>query len=500
MNLEEARIKFADIQRKICAINHATALIYYDGETTAPPDTTENRTHALGVLNEDMFKLRAGDETVELLEYLDERKFDLTVRERRTVEFMLKEIKKKKLIPLDEYVEYENLLIEAQYVWREAVEESNFKKIRPFMERIFDVSRAFAGYCSPDMDPYEYCLDTYEEGLTIETCDTLFESIRNEIVPLLQAIKEKPQVDDSCVKGDFPVEAQEALAFYLMELVGLNMNRVGLGTAEHPFTTYLGSHFDSRIATRYSKTDYTSSMYTVLHSAGHVHYDMGQDDSLAYTVLDGGASMGLLESQARFYENVIGRSRTFIEYIFPEMVELFPEALEGKFSEELYRAVNKVEPTLIRIDSDELTSNLHYMIRYEIEKAVIHGDLAVKDMPEVWNAKYKEYLGLDVPDDANGILQDIHWPFGAIGYFPVYVVGAAYGALITEKMREDISVEDCLRNGEYDLINLWNRQHIWKHGGLYKPKDILEKQVGVTFSADAYIKYLKDKYKEIYRL
>lgn len=500
MNLDEARIKFADIQKKLSAINHATALIYYDGETAAPSGTADNRTHAMTILNEDIYKLSAGEETVTLLEYLDERKFDLSVRERRTVEHMLKEINRERRIPLDEFVRYQNLLVESQDAWHRAVEADDFEILRPSLEEIFQSKRDFAEYCASGTDPYEYCLEGYEEGLDIATCDELFEAIRKEVTPLLQAILEKPQVDDSIIKGDFPFEPQESLAVYLMELVGLDMNRVGLAAAEHPFTTYLGSHFDSRIATRYSRKDFTSSMYTILHFAGHVHYDMGQDDNLAYTVLDGGTSMGLLESQARFYENVIGRSRSFIEFIFEDLEELFPETFEGRTPDELYRAVNRVEPTLNRIDADEITFNLHNMIRYDLEKAVIHNDLKVRELPEAWKAKYKEYMGLDVPNHAEGILQDIHWPFGAIGYFPVYVLGAAYGALITERMNEEISIEDCIQTGEYGLINLWNRQYIWKHGGMYNSKTIMEKYVGVNFSAEPYIRYLKNKFTEIYNL
>lgn len=500
MDLENARVAFDALQKKICAFNHATALIYFDGETSAPPDTIDNRTQTLQILNEEIFKLRTGDETMELLGFLDENRNLLSVRERRAVDFMLRDSKKKSSIPAKEYVQYENLLAEAQDAWHRAREEGNFEILSPYLEDVFDTVRRFAAYCGYEDNPYDCCLDNYEEGLDTKTCEELFDAVRSELTPLLHAITEKPQIDDSCIKGDFSAEDQENLAIYLMELIGLNLSRVGLATSEHPFTTFLGSHFDERIATRYSRKDFTTSLYTVLFEGGHVLYDMGQADNLAYTVLDGGVSMGLLESQGRFYENFVGRSRNFINYIFPEIVDLFPETLSNYTSEDLYRAVNKVEPGLIRIDADELTFNIHVMIRYELERAILNRELEVKDLPEAWNKKYKDYLGIDVTDNVNGVLQDIHWPFGAIGYFPAYVLGNAYVAQITNKMREDIDLEECIDEGNFKLINLWNKEHIWKHGGLYKAKEIMEKYVGVEFSPDAYISYIKDKYTDIYNL
>lgn len=500
MKLEQARLDFDNLQRKISAFNHATALIYYDGETTAPSDTAANRTHSLQILNEEIFKLKTGEETEELLNYLNERRDDLTVRERRAVDFMLKDFNRKKPIPPKEYVNYENLLTLAQDAWHTATEEDDFSILAPHLKKVFDKQREFAKVCRPEMDPYKYWLELYEEGVDVETCDKLFADIRNELTPLLHQIMEKPQVDDSSIKGNFSVEKQEGLALYLLDLIGLNMKRVGLATSEHPFTTYLGSHYDERIATRYSKKDFTFSMYTVLHEGGHVLYDMGQADNLAYTVLDGTQSMSLLESQGRFYENIVGRSLPFIEYIYPELEELFPETISRHTPEEIYRAVNKVEPGLIRMDADELTLNLHIIVRYELEKAMIAGTLDVKDLPEAWAAKYKDYLGLDVPNYVNGVLQDIHWPFGATGDFPSYALGNVMGSQMTEKMNEEINLEECIKEGNYALINLWNKEKVWKHGGLYNAREIMEKQVGVKLSSEPYIRYLRKKYSEIYNL
>lgn len=500
MNLEKARIDFDELQKKLAAFGHATALIYYDGETSAPADTVENRNNSLKILNEEIFRLKTCDETMELLGYLDEMKEWLTVRERRCVDYMLKDSKRTGKIPATEYVQYEALRTEAQNAWQEAREADDFEILRPYLARLFDSLRNFAEYSVPDENPYEYWLHDHEESLDIETCDELFNAIRDNVVPLLKRIESKEQVSDACLKGNFSVEAQEGLAMHIMDIMGVNLERVGLASAEHPFVTYLGSHFDGRIATRYSRKDYSSSMYTVMHQAGQVLYETGKADNLAYTVLDSGTPLSLLESQGCFYENIIGRNKSFIEYIYPELKSLFPEPLDHYSADDVYRAVNKVVPSLIRIDSDELTKNIHVMIRYELEKQIMERKLDVKDLADAWREKYRDYLAIEVSSDKDGVLQDIHWPYGAIGYYPVYVLGSAFAAQIAEKMSEDVDIETCIEEGDWDPITKWNKEHIWQHGGLYSSREVMEKFVGVEFSVKPYINYLTKKYTEIYQL
>lgn len=496
--LENAKKELAELQRRLCAYEHAIGLIQYDGVTTAPPETADNRAVSLSVLAGEHYTISTSKETEELLEFLDSEKENLDEKEKRTVYLMLKDIREMKKIPMQEYVEYEELLVKADDVWHRAKKASDFEMFRPYLEKIFETTRRFALYVEPEKDPYDRCLDIYEEGLTKKTLDEFFSKLRAGIVPLLKRISEKPQVDDSIRFGCFPAEKQEELSYYLMKLIGLDLNRVGLSTTEHPFTTSLGSHLDERITTHYHADDFVSSMYSVIHEGGHALYDTGSADDLAYTVLDGGTSMSIHESQSRFYENIIGRSREFCNLIFPELCRIFPEQMKGRTAEELYRAVNKAEPSLIRTEADELTYSLHVMVRYELEKRVIAGELEVKDLPKEWNRLYKEYLGVDVPDDKHGILQDSHWAGGLIGYFPSYALGNAYGAQFLTKMRESVDFEKCIAEGDFEAINAWNRENIWKHGCLYTPAQILERVLKGEFSADYYIEYLTEKYKDIY--
>lgn len=500
MTLQEARERLTALQTKLAAYEHALSVLYYDGATVAPKGTTANRAQTMGILSQEVYELSTGRETVALLEFLDENKAELDQKERRMVELLLKDVRRMQKIPMEEYVAFERLTTESYDVWHTAKEKSDFALIEPYYEKIFAMNKRFAEYCAPEKDPYDYLLDRYEEGLTTERCDAFFATLREHIVPLLQKVQSRPQLDNSLLHGSFPEAAQDKLSRRLMATMGLDLDHVGLGTTEHPFTTSLGSHLDERITTHYVEDDFSSSLFSVIHEGGHALYDTGSDDSLAYTVLDGGVSMGVHESQSRFYENILARSRAFCDYLFPVLAEIFPEQMTGHSADELYHAVNRAEPSLIRTEADELTYALHVMIRYELEKRVIAGELKVHDLPGEWNRLYKEYLGVDVPDDRHGVLQDSHWAGGSVGYFPSYALGSAYGAQLLRKMKESVDVDGCLRRGEFRPINDWLREHIWQFGCLYRPGELFERAVKESFDPAVFAVYLEEKYTGLYDL
>lgn len=500
MTVNEAREALKALQAKLSAYNHATALIYFDGATTAPKGTAANRGQTLAVLSEEQYRLTTCPETVELLEFLDAHREELPADEQRIVFLGLKSIRDMQKIPMAEFVAYQQLLVEADDVWHTAKETNDFALFEPLLTRIFDTQRRFAGYCAPEKLPYNYCLDQYEDGLTMEICDKFFATLRERLVPLIHRIGEAQQVDDSCLFGQFDDAAQEAFSHRLMQVMGIDEAHCGLGTTEHPFTISLGSHHDVRITTHYDPENVASSMYSVIHEGGHALYDMHTADEFAYTLLDGGVSMGIHESQSRFYENLLGRSRAYVEYIFPIMRECFPAQFENVTAEDVYRAVNRVTPSLIRTEADEVTYCLHVMVRYELEKRIMAGELAVHDLPAEWNRLYKEYLGVDVPDDTHGVLQDSHWSGGNVGYFPSYALGSAYGAQLLRKMRETVDVDDCLKRGDFAPINAWNRENIWQYGCLKKPNDLLRDVLGEEFDPTVFADYLEEKYTALYNL
>lgn len=500
MTINEAIEKLYAWQSKMSAYDHAMSLIYYDGATTAPKGTAANRGHALSILSEETYKLSTGEDTLAMLNFLDEHRAELSDKDARIVYLALKDIKEMQKIPMDEYIAFQELMVEADDVWHRAKENSDFESFCPVLEKIFDTTKRFAEYCAPDMLPYNYCLNKYEEGLTMEKCDEFFSALRSKIVPLIKKISAAKQVSDDCIKGDFDELSQEKFSYELMKTIGIDLDHCGLGTTEHPFTTSIGSHHDVRITTNYDRTNLSYSMFSVIHEGGHALYDMHSDDDYAYTLLDGGVSMGIHESQSRFYENLLGRSRAFVNYIFPKMQECFPNQLKGYTEDDVYRAINLVTPSLIRTEADEVTYCLHVMIRYELEKRVIGGTLEVKDLPAEWNKLYKEYLGVDVPDDRRGVLQDSHWSGGGIGYFPSYALGSAYGAHLLHKMRESVDVDRCLAEGNFAPINEWNREHIWRHGCFKDPGVLLREALGEEFDPTYYTDYLEKKYSQIYNL
>lgn len=487
-------------QEKLYAYSHALSIISYDGATTAPKGTADNRGRSMSVLSEEMYKLNTSKRTVNMLIELDKRKDELTPEQARMVELLLKDIREMEKIPMDEYVAYESLLTKADDVWHTAKEQSDFAMFEPYLEQIVETQLRFAGYCAPGQDPYDYYLNKYEDGLNKEKCDAFFAALRARIVPLLKKIEEKGQVDDSFLFGTAPLDKQDALSKYLMDVMCIPTDHCGLSTTEHPFTTSLGSHQDVRITTHYYEDNFASSMYSVIHEGGHALYDMGSRDEFAFTVLDGGVSMGIHESQSRFYENILGRSRAFITFLTPKLKELFPELLGNCSADDIYRAVNKAQPSLIRVDADEVTYPLHIMVRYELEKKLMNRELKVHDLPAAWNEMVREYLGIDVPDDKHGVLQDSHWSGGLIGYFPSYALGSAYGAQFVRKMKETVDVDECLLKGDFAPINAWNKEHIWQYGCLLKPGQVLTGALKEEFDPNVYAEYLENKVKEIYRL
>ena len=500
MTVNEAREALKALQEKLIAYGHASSLFYVDGTTIAPKDSADHRAKTLAILGEESYKLSTSKETEDLLEFLDAHKEELSQEEARIVYLMLKDMRQTKKIPKDEYLEMQKVMVESGVVWHEAKDTNNWAMFEEILGKVFEYKVKIAKWIEPEKEPFDYWLGNCEEGLDVKTCDEFFATLRSHIVPLLKKISEKPEIDNSCILGHFPKWKQQQLSDYLMDVIGIDKNRCIIAETEHPYTATVSSHHDIRLTTHYHLDNLASNMFSVLHEGGHSLYDLGVKDEYAYTMLDDGAGMSIHEGQSRFYENYIGRNREFIKYIFPKVKEIFPEEMADVTAEDFYRAVNKVETGCIRIEADELTYCLHIMVRYELEKRMFAGEITVKDLPAEWNRLYKEYLGVDVPDDRHGVLQDSHWGGGLMGYFPSYALGSAYGAQVISKMKETIDVEKCIAEGNLAPINAWNTEKIWQYGSLYNSSEVLEKAIGGKFDPMYYVKYLEDKFTELYDL
>lgn len=500
MILSEAIQQLTLLQKKMHAFSHATSMIYFDSVTVAPEDTAEGRGQTLGILSSLSYELFANPETEKLLKFLNEHKDELTPQQYREVVILTRDYEEISKIPQEEYVAFQVMLNEAQNVWHKAKNENDFPAFAPYIEKVASTLRKFASYFNSKEKPYNVWLNQYERGLSMEKLDVFFEKLKEVIVPLLHRIQnEAEQIDDSFLKQEFPIEGQRLLSDYLMEVMSIDRKHCGIGETEHPFTINFNKN-DVRITTKYHLNDFTSSMYSVIHEGGHALYELHTGDELMYTCLGRGVSMGIHESQSRLFENIIGRSKSFIELIFPKLKELFPEQLKNVTAHQLYLAVNKCEASLIRIDADELTYCLHIMVRYEIEKMLIEGTVNIDELPEIWARLMKEYLGVDVPDDSHGVLQDSHWSGGSMGYFPSYAIGSAYSAQIMHRMRKDLNIEEIIASGNLKPIVDWLEEHIYKYGSLMDPTDLFEQACGEPFDPKYYTDYLTEKFKEIYGL
>lgn len=487
------------LEETVAAYSHVMGVIYLDAATAAPKGSYEGRGKTMGIMSQIIYDLIANPENENLLSYLEANLNELSPLDRRKIEVLRKEFDQINKIPADEYVAYEILLNEAQAVWEQAKNNDDFAAFAPYLEKIVAFNRKKAAYYHPEMKPYDALLNEYEEGLTMETLDAFFAQLRAAIVPLVAKIGKAEPVDDSFLNRNYPVDKQRVFSDFLMEVMGLDRNYCAIAESEHPFTTEFNNK-DVRITTHYHENMVASSMYSVIHEGGHALYELGCGDEYNCSLLSGGVSMGIHESQSRFYENIIGRSYSFVKLIYPKLLELFPEQLDSISPEQFYRAINKAEPSLIRTEADDLTYTLHVMVRYEIEKQLIDGTLAVYDVPAVWNQLYKQYLGVDVPNDMQGCLQDSHWSGGSIGYFPSYALGSAYGPQFLAVMEQEIgSVEKLVEEGNLSVVTNWLREKIHRHASFYKPGQLFEMVCG-KFDATYYTDYLIEKYSALYDL
>lgn len=498
MELKQALDRLNEIQRTSHAYRHAMGVLEYDAVTVAPEKSAAGRGETLAVLSSAMYELISGDEIKGILDYLKTQDELLSAEQCRTVELLTESYDMTACIPQEEYVEYARIQNEADSVWHRARPENDFASFAPYLEKLIDYQRRFALYYKKDSDPYETLLGEFEEGVTIKQLDAFFSQLRSGLVPLIHEISAAKQIDDSFLHGDFPVWKQRLLSDRVMEIMHIDRERCSIGETLHPFTTEFNVN-DVRITTNYQKDNFSDSMYSVVHEGGHALYELGGNPEYDGTALSGGISLGVHESQSRFYENIIGRSEAFCRLILPTVKELFPE-LAKVTDREFYRAINRSKPSLIRTAADELTYSLHIMVRYEIEKLLIGGSLSVKDLPAKWNQLYKEYLGVDVPDDTHGVLQDSHWSGGAFGYFPSYALGSAYSAQFVTELAKDIDIDAVISSGDLSPINEWLASNIHHYSSLYKPAEIIRRACRGEFDPQFYIDYLNKKYRAIYEL
>jgi carboxypeptidase Taq len=388
-----------------------------------------------------------------------------------------------------------------QQVWIGARSNSDFASLVPYLERNFELLRRYIA-CFDDLDcSYDAVLDDFEPGACTRDVARLFDELKSELLALIDATSQPTdRVDDSFLHGHFPVDRQRQLVAWLLEQMGFDPTGWRIDDAVHPFASGFGNQ-DVRITNRWDEQFLPTSVYGAMHECGHGLYEEGVAQSLQRTPLGHPESLGLHESQSRLWENMVGRGRPFCGVLAPRIAELFGGPIAHIDGERLYRGVNRVVPSLIRVEADEVTYSLHIVIRFELEQELVEGRLAVRDLPEAWNARYEEYLGVQVPDDANGVLQDVHWSAGLIGYFPTYALGNLIAGQLFERAHADLPDLDAqLAAGALHELREWLKQNVHRHGAKFSSAELLPRVVGGPITVGPFIDYLKGKLSQVYDL
>ena len=503
-NFEAFSEYMAQINDLCCVIN----LLTWDARTQMPEEGAETRGHQIGTVARIAQERFTSPETLALIEAaeaematggFDEFQIQAVAQAREAYEIS-------KRIPLELVSELNALKTISQQVWAEARKHDNFPSFAPYLEKMVDLNRQMAEAIGYEDHPYDALLHKYEPGMTAARLEDLFQALKEGLGPVLERAMAAPQPDKEFLTAqDYPVAQQRAFALEMIEKFGYDLKRGRLDVATHPFEISF-TRQDVRITTRYNRNFPLAAIFGVFHEAGHGMYEQGADPSITRSVLTtdlldlyavGGSSYGMHESQSRLWENLVGRSRTFWEQHFPVLRAYFPEQLKDVDEERFYRAVNKVEKSLIRVEADELTYNFHILLRVEIEIGLIEGTIKVGELPELWKAKMQEYLGVTPPNDSLGVLQDIHWSAGYFGSFPTYTIGNVMSAQFYQAALKEPGVQEAVNSVNYQPLLNWLIKNIYQFGRTYSPDQILQRATGSSLNVKPYLEYIQQKYDDL---
>ena len=485
--------------REIGKLESALSLLHWDQRTNLPRKGNAARSEVIGKLTKMVFGLSVSDKLGEYLDNLQGRD-DLSEVERASVRVVGKAYRRHKAIPPAFYEEYAVAASRSETAWEEAKEKSDFGLFKPHLARMVEYARKFAEYYGYVDSPYDALIEEFEPGMTSAELKTIIEPLRDELVPFIKRLMEEgKRPEDGFMQGTFPEEMQRELSLKALAAMNYDFDAGRLDTTVHPFTTTIGPS-DVRITTRFLPENILSGLASSMHEGGHALYDQGIPDELRWSGLDEGASFGIHESQSRMWENLVGRSRPFWKFFAPIAGEVVPQ-LSGVSAEDLYRAVNIVKPSLVRVEADEVTYNLHIMLRFELEEGLITGKIDVSHLPDLWRDAMKRYLGVVPDDDAHGVLQDVHWSSGLFGYFPSYMLGNLYSAQFFAAAHKDIEDLDAkIAEGRLSELLAWLRENIHRYGKMYEPKELIERVTGQAPDSSYFVRYIVDKYTDVYDL
>jgi carboxypeptidase Taq len=480
----------------------AAALLGWDQQTYMPSGGAEGRGYQLGTV-ETLAHLKFTSQEVgklldELQPYADQLEPDSD--EACLIKVTRRIYDKQTKVPAELISEMAQVSAVAHQAWTEARAENNFGKFQPHLEKVVELRCRYAELFAPYEHVYDALLDDFEPGLKTADVKAIFEKLRPQQVELVHAIAGKPQVEAGFLSQPFDEQKQWDFGVQVISSFGYDWKHGRQDRSAHPFTQSIGLQ-DVRITTRFNPKFLNTGLFGTMHEAGHALYELGIDPRLARSPLGSGASLAVHESQSRMWENLVGRSLPFWEYFYPELQQVFPSELGNVALEKFYKGINQVQPSFIRVEADEATYNLHIMLRLEIEIALIEKTLRVKDLPEAWNARMKEYLGVVPENDTLGVLQDVHWSGGMIGYFSTYALGNLISAQLWERINTDLpDLPEQIRKGEFSSLLGWLRENIHRHGAKFEPQELIQHVTGSKIDPAAYVRYLKAKFGEIYQV
>jgi carboxypeptidase Taq len=491
-----------EILGEVSDIGHAASVLGWDQQVNIPPKGHEARGQQLATLSKIAHEKATADEVGNLLDDL-KKEFDgadPASDEAATIRVASRNYDKATRVPPEFIAERAVVSSKAFEAWGEAREKSDFSIFQHHLEKVVELVRRYVSFFPPADHPYDTLLDDYEPGMKTAEVQAIFNGLRPRQVELIKAIALKEQVKDDFLFVEYDEKKMMDFGVDVATKYGYDWSRGRQDKALHPFETTFSVN-DVRITTRFEEDNPTATVFSTLHEAGHAMYEQGVNPAYERTSLESGTSLAVHESQSRMWENLVGRSLPFWEHFFPAFQKSFPSQLGDVDVKSFYKAINKVEPSLIRVNADEATYNLHVMLRLELEIAMVEGTVEIKDLPELWNTKMEEYLGVTPPNDAQGVLQDVHWSGGSIGYFSTYALGNLISAQLWEKINEDISdLDDQIRKGDFSGLLAWLRENIHQHGQKFEPQTLIERVTGSKITPDPYVRYLTNKYSDIYGL
>ncbi len=494
------------LDSEIQSLKYVQAALNWDQQVLMPERAVNGRAEQIALITTLMHQRETANEIGGLLKELGATEDnphgseELSAVDRAYVRAFFRDYRQATRIPTELMEKIARVTAVAQSVWTEARKKSDFSLFESNLAEIVDLAVEFADRLGYEEHPYDALIDQFEPEMTTADIARIFRELREGLVPLVRKIKDARQVEHHFMLKSYSAAGQEAFGRKVLEAMRFDLSRGRMDISVHPFTTSLGPD-DVRITTRYHENLLTSSLFSIVHEAGHGLYELGFNRDYHGTRLADAASLGIHESMSRFWENVVGRSRAFWHFFYPLLKEAFPEQLSGVDVEQFYRAVNKVEPSHIRVEADEVTYSLHVILRFELERMLVGRELSVKDLPDAWREQSRDLLGIVPQHDSDGVLQDIHWSSGAIGYFPTYALGNVYGLQIVSRLRSDLpDFETQLRTGELGGIKSWLDENIHSKGRALTPKELCEEVTGKALSAHYFIDYLNEKYAGIYSL